>query len=127
MSEYESKIDAQEPDTFELALTQAMCRVDAPEGFADRIMERAASPAVATAKIITMRPRFQSLASRAWVGGAIAAALVLGVFGVEQVHVRRERERAALATQQFEMATRITDETLAHTREQLQKAGVPLE
>ena len=71
-----------------------------------------------------MRARFAVLSGRAWVGGAIAAALVLGAFVGDQVHVRRERERAALATQQFETATRVTDHALDQVRAQLARAGV---
>jgi hypothetical protein len=45
---------------------------------------------------------------------------------VEQVHVRHEREQAALATQQFETAMRVTDHALDQTRNQLQRAGIKL-
>jgi hypothetical protein len=112
-------LDAQ-PDAFEVQLTQALRRVDAPEGFAARVMGRTSSPA----KVVTMRSRFATLRIRTWVGGAIAAMLALGVFGVEQAHVRHEREQAALAQQQFETATRITDQALEHAREQLARAGI---
>jgi hypothetical protein len=124
MSEPEIRIDGQEPDAFELQVMQALRRVDAPEGFAARVMERAATPAVLS-KMVVMRPRFARMRVQTWAGGAIAAMLVLGVFGTEQVHVRHERTvRAALAQQQFETATRITDRALEHTREQLARAGV---
>jgi hypothetical protein len=113
-------LDAQ-PDPFELQLTQALRRVDAPEGFAARVMECTTS----SAKVVTMHPRFATLRVRTWTGGAIAAMLTLGVFGAEQAHVRHERvAQVALAQQQFETATRITDQALEHTREQLARAGV---
>lgn len=118
MNEQEmDEMGQREPDAFEQALAKALQRVDAPEGFAGRVMERAFAR---TPKMVVM-PK-----PRAWVGGAIAAVLVLGAFGAEQVHVRRERERAALATRQFEAATRITDQALRQTREQLRQAGLNL-
>ncbi|MGA7155792.1 MAG: hypothetical protein WBY53_03030 [Acidobacteriaceae bacterium] len=110
---------------FELALARAMSRVDAPEGFAERVMERAADSSEMTQKVVAMRPRRQLLRMQAWMGGAIAAVLVVGLFGAEQMHLRRERaEKAAMATQQFEAAVQVTDHALAQTREQLQRAGL---
>jgi len=66
---------------------------------------------------------------RAWMGGAIAAVLALGVFFGTHVHEQHEQqhERRVMAEQQFEAAERITDETLARTREQLQQRGINLE
>ncbi len=63
-------------------------------------------------------------ASAPWMGGALAAAVVLAVVVGQQVHVRHERARA---TAEFETATRITEQTMQQTREQLMRAGVPLE
>ena len=121
MSEMET-VKGAEPDEFEQGLMQAMRRVDAPEGFAARVMEQAATPA----KVITMRPRFAGMRVRAWVGGAIAALLVVGVVGGEELRVRHEREQAALATKQFEAALRVTDHALDQTRAQLERAGLKL-
>ena len=106
---------------FEKQVANALRRVDAPEGFAERLMERV--PAMSS-KVVVMRPR---LRAQMWVGGAVAAMLAVGVFFGETVHERHQREQAALATQQFEAAMRIEDQTLRHTREQLARAGVPLE
>jgi hypothetical protein len=65
---------------------------------------------------------------RAWMGGAIAAVLAMGIFVGTQVHEKHERhERRVMAEQQFEAAERITDETLARTREQLEQRGINLE
>lgn len=65
---------------------------------------------------------------RAWMGGAIAAVLALGVFVGTHVHEQHERhERRVMAEQQFAAAERITDETLARTREQLEQRGINLE
>ena len=97
--------------------------VDPPEGFADRVMERAQSPARAEAKVVRMHPR-----ARPWISGAIAAALLAGVYtGVytgEQAHQRHQREKAIRAEQQFDEGMRITDATLEHVRLQLRQAGV---
>jgi hypothetical protein len=62
---------------------------------------------------------------RAWMGGAIAAVLAIGVFA--GAHVHEQHERRMMAQQQFETAERITDETLARTREQLERQGISLD
>ena len=124
MSELMTGQNGQEPDEFELKLMQAMRRVDAPEGFAASLMERAAAPAAA-AKVIVMSPRISILSARTWVGGAIAAMLMAGVFVAEQIYVRHEREQAAVQ-QQFDEGLRITDRALDQTREKLEKAGLRL-
>jgi hypothetical protein len=111
-----------EASGFEAKLTHAMQRVDAPEGFAARIMDRAAKQSAAKSgpgKVIAFRSRMQRSA-----GLALAAMLALGVFGINEVHQRHERE---VATRQFETASRITDQALEHTRQQLAKAGVKLD
>jgi hypothetical protein len=109
---------------FELALARAMARVEAPEGFAKRVMERAGG---AAETLVVMRPRRGLVRMQAWMGGAIAAVLALGMFGAEQLHLRRERaEEAAKADQQFAVAMQVTDHALEQTREQLQRAGLKL-
>jgi hypothetical protein len=100
-----------------------MSRVEVPEGFAASVMERAAAPAAQ--KVIVIRPRMSVLSARAWFGGAIAAMLTAGVFFAEQMHVRHEREQAAVQ-QQFDEGMRITDRALNQTRERLQRAGLKL-
>lgn len=65
---------------------------------------------------------------RAWMGGAIAAVLALGVFFGTHLHEQREQhERQVMAQQQFQTAERITDETLERTREQLEQRGIRLD
>ena len=105
---------------FELQLARAMRRVDAPEGFVERVMETSANPAE---KVRVMRPRQGSWRMQAWMGGAVAAALALGMFGAQQLHQRREQ---AKADQQFAVAMQVTDHALAQTRQQLQRAGLKL-
>ena len=100
-------------------LTQALRRVDAPNGFAERTMARARQAETPRGKLLVMPTRL-----RVWTSGAVAAMLVAGVFAGNQIHVRRERQKTELAQQQFEAAMRITGETLDEARLQLQQAGV---
>jgi hypothetical protein len=124
------EVDEMKMDEFERALTKAMRRVDAPETLM-RFLERATE--MKQERVLPWKERKHKFAfylpkPGMWMGGVgigIAAALVLSVFVGEQVHVRHQREQAA--EQQFETATRITDRALEHTREQLQRAGVPLD
>jgi len=104
---------------FELQLARAMRRVDAPEGFAARVMEKAEQPQA----VVVMRPRNGLFRMQAWMGGAAAAVLALGMYGAEVLHQRREQ---AKADQQFAVAVQATDHALAQTREQLQRAGLKL-
>jgi hypothetical protein len=108
-------------EELERYLTQAMRRVDAPEGFADRVMERAKAAAPAKAKVLIMPSR-----PRLWVGSAIAAVLLMGVFAGDQQYDRhlREKAEAEVAQKQFEAGMQITDRALEHTRDQLERAGV---
>ena len=108
---------------FELELARAMRRVDAPEGFAARVMERAASPVDVEQKVLVIRPRSGLWRLQAWMGGAIAAVLAIGMYGAEVLHQRREQ---AKADQQFAVAVQATDHALAQTRGQLQRAGLNL-
>ena len=62
---------------------------------------------------------------RAWMGGAIAAVLAMGIF--VGTHVHEQHERRAEAQKQFETAERITDQTLARTRAELEQRGISLD
>lgn len=119
MNQPEEPMSNLEEQKFEEELTRMMRSVDPPAGFADRTMARVVASSKMPAKVIVMKQR-----PRPWFSGAIAAALLLGVFFAERVHVRREREQAAQAQSQFEAGIRITDRALEHTRQQLQRAGV---
>ena len=73
-------------------------------------------------------PRLRIPQARAWMGGAIAAVLAMGVFAGAHIHEQHEQhERQVMAQQQFETAERITDETLARTRAELEQRGINLE
>lgn len=108
-----------EEDRFERDLMRAMRRVDPPAGFVERTMARAHTTARPPAKVIMMRPGV-----RAWMSGAIAAALLGGVFVADQVRVRHQREEAQAAQRQFEAGLQITDQTLEQVRLQLHEAGI---
>lgn len=65
---------------------------------------------------------------RAWMGGAIAAVLAIGVFAGAHIHEQHEQhERQVQAQLQFETAERITDEALARTRAELAQRGIHLD
>ena len=111
-----------EMNEFEQQVTRALRPVDAPEGFAARVMERVDATAVSS-NVVVMRPR---LRAQMWIGGAVAAMLAAGAFVGEAVHVRHQREQAAVANQQFDAAVRVTDQAIEQTRMQLEKAGLKL-
>ena len=108
-----------------------------PAGFKERVLARAAaaeSAGQAVRQVTTPPNKAKVLAfprSAVWrlvAGGALAASVLAGTFGVEMERRHREASRMAhehvVANQQFDEATRITDAALAHTRDQLQRAGV---
>ncbi|HEY4357826.1 MAG TPA: hypothetical protein VGN16_18890 [Acidobacteriaceae bacterium] len=68
-------------------------------------------------------PRFSK--TPRWLGGAIAALLVLGVTTGGVLHIQHERE-AARTQQQFEAAMRVTDRAFEQAQQQLQRAGLRL-
>jgi hypothetical protein len=55
----------------------------------------------------------------------MAAVLAIGVFVGGQAYHRHQQK--VLATQQFETATRITNQALDQARQQLARAGVSLD
>ena len=117
----------EQESALERQLIVALQRVDAPAGFADRVMARALDSGprvpVARGKVLAWP------VMRAWVGGAVAAALVAGLFATETAveHHRARERRVQQATAQFETAERITDRALEQARRQIQQAGVPLD
>jgi len=117
---------------FEQALTRALRRVEVKAELTQRFLAVAAE---AEMKRVAAGggPRLVQLSTggrvlvlpkpKMWMGGAIAAVLVLGLFAGERVHQHRERERV---NQQFEQAMRVTDHALDKTEEQLERAGLKL-
>lgn len=108
-------------EALERELMAALRPVDPPPGFADRVLARVAEPQQpARGKVLHMPSPAR------WWTGAIAATLLIGAFAGESVHLRKQRERELQARAQFEIAIQITGRTLAHTREQLGRAGIQL-
>ena len=105
---------------FDEVLAKAMRRVDAPEGFAAKVMELAVVPSKPKGRLLVM-PRVP-----AWMSGAIAAALVMGALITARVHVVHQQEQAALTERQFEAAIRVTNRALDQTQVQLARAGLKL-
>jgi hypothetical protein len=125
---------------FEQALGRAMQRVEVRAETAAKFLalaeeaEKSRVKAGGGLRLVRLSNGGRALAmpripqARAWMGGAIAAVLAMGVFAGAHVHEQHaEHERQMMAQQQFETAERITDETLAHTREQLERQGINLE
>lgn len=123
--------EPRQPDNSLLELEQYLTRelrpVDAPSSLADRVMALAQSAAPAREKVVRIPIR-----RRIWTvwtmgtSGAIAAALLAGFFVAGQIQARHQRQKAELAEHQFEVALRITGETLEQTRQQLLQAGIDL-
>lgn len=107
-------------DELEQELRKTLGRVDPPAGFAERTMARIAADQRRPEPI----PIFARARRRVWLTGALAAALLVGVFAGEQAREARQRSRAEQAQKQFEAALQVTDRALDHAREQLQQAGV---
>ena len=110
-------------------LSSALRPVDPPDGFAERVLARAmagdGNKATFARRSLGAKLLPWPVQSR-WLGGAVAAALIAGLFagGTTFAHRREQEHRAATATAQFDTAERVTDEALAHTRAQLERAGV---
>jgi hypothetical protein len=104
---------------FEARLAQALRPLAAPEGFAERVMARAAQSPAPRARIFAMPSR-----ARMWAVTATAAALLFGGVLGEQSHIRHLRQQAA--ERQFEAGLSIAAEAMQQTREQMQESGVQL-
>ena len=121
----------QEQQEFEAALSRALRRVDAPEGFAARMaaMAEAEDRTAAIHRAEAKQKHWWQLSwgwKPAW--GGMAALLVAGVLTGHVIHDRdKEAQARALASQQFDVSMQITDQAMEHAREQLRKAGVGLD
>jgi hypothetical protein len=120
MKNFEIESKNREPEEFEQQLKSSLRHIDAPEGFATRVLVRAA-----VSEKPLPRPRFLRLTFQASVG-AIAAILVLGALVTNLVHVRRKRAQTAHIQAQFNTAMRITDRSLSETRAKLERIGLKL-
>lgn len=105
-------------DEFERELKEGLGRVSAPEGLADRVMER-----VARKERLRIRVMLQRV-SYVWQMAIAAMVLLAVLFGAgEMAHRREERRRAELVQRQFDVAMRVTGKTLNEVGERISKAG----
>ena len=120
-----------EQNEFDKALTRAMKRVDPPETLIKFLMAAAEVEAESALPRQQRRQKWAwfvpkpQRATFGWMGAAMAAMLLVCVFIAQQVHVRHEREQAAVQ-RQFEEGMRVTDRALDQTREKLERAGLKL-
>lgn len=110
---------------FAQAVQAALLRVEAPEGFADRVLARAA----ARDKRKVRRLGTGSVAVRfktpGWRFGYAAAALIAISAGTVQLErVRLEHRRADVATEQFSQAMDVTHRALERVSTRLQRGEV---
>ena len=125
--------DAGEADPGSAALERnlalAMRPLKLPDGFADRLLQRVQAEAVAPSESASRGRLLRWPEAKRWVGGAIAAGLLFGLFagGTTLERHRQQEHRAATATAQFETAERITDRAVEQAREQVERAGVHLD
>ena len=116
---------------WETEMRTALRRVDAPEGFAERVRLR-----VDMTQAISAQPKYSwhsvAEALRTWQTGrlwwrvalplAALATLPVAAYRVEQIHV--QAQKAAVAQAQFDRALQVTDRVLDHTAEQLRHGQV---
>lgn len=124
-TEQDPHMERTEPEVgpiFEASLRRAMQRVEVRAQLTQKLLALADGP-----QLVQPAPRGKVLAFRRaplWLGSAIAAMLVLGVFAGERIHQHREEQRAE---QQFEAADRITNQALERVRQQVERAGITLD
>jgi negative regulator of sigma E activity len=118
---------SEEMDDFEQKLSKALQRVDAPPNLVKFLTLAAEAEAEKNKPWRERKHRWVFVMPRmpVWAGSALAAVLVVGAFVGGHIHVRHQRE--AVARQQFETATQITNRALEHAREQVERAGVSLD
>ena len=105
---------------FDPTLARALQQIDAPVTLEMRLMA-AAEKESRKAKVLSFPQK------RAWMSGAIAAALMMGVVIGDRVHVdHKQREEVAQTQQKFDDAVRVTNRALDTTQERLAKAGLSL-
>jgi len=98
---------------FERELREGLRRVDAPPGFAERVVAR------------TEGQRLSRAARNGWWRGIAAAFLLGALFGGWLMHQERADRRQAMETkEQFDEAMRITGRSLAEAQRKIEQAGV---
>jgi uncharacterized protein HemX len=117
-----------ELDDFEARLRRDLQRVEAPEGFADRVMQRV--PASRQGRLLSFPMAVTN--ARHWMAVAavllVAIVLGFGVHHVEQVEQQRqlqeqEQAKARKAAEQFALAMQVTGRTLFVVQQRIDQAG----
>ncbi len=106
-------------DRFEEALKQALRRQEAPEGFAGRVLARAAAP---HAKASAWDVVSSWLGAPALRWSAAAAMTLVLMFGVQYAAEQRRRTQGELARRQMITAVRITADKLDQARSKVLQA-----
>jgi hypothetical protein len=115
-----------ELDNFETRLKGDLRRVDVPEGFSDRVMQRV--PASRQGRLLSFPIAMTK--ARHWMAVAavllVAVVLGFGVHHVEQVERQRqlqEQAKARAAAEQFALAMQVTGRTLFVVQQRIDSAG----
>lgn len=110
-------------DEFEQELKENLKRTPAPDGFADRVMDRVARKEPLRFKAVPPRRVWH-----VWQTAIAALALIGASIGVvEAVHQRQERRQAEIVQRQFDVAMQITEKTLDGVSERISRAGTKQE
>lgn len=115
---------AQEFEDLERELARALQPVEPPEGFAERVLARIEPAVSIDRKELHSAGRLSLFQRSRWLGGAIAAALLLGIFFAKQAYTHHQQQKAELAERQFEAGLQITDLALERVREQLRRTDL---
>jgi len=105
-------------DDIEQRLKNELERVAAPEGFADRVMERVRVWEHGRLHLIPRRML------HVWQAVAAVALIAVLLGGAEAVHRRQEQRQAEVIRRQFDLAMEITHRTLNGVGERVSEAGV---
>ena len=101
-----------------------LCRVEAPEGFTERMLARVEASAPDVGARHMERPRrgvLLQFTRPAWRAAYAAAALLaLTAGGLHLEHARAEQRRAEQASAQFDTALQVTDHALNHVSAKLE-------
>lgn len=114
----------QEFEDLERELARALQPVEPPEGFAERVLARIEPAVSINQKKLHPVGRLILFQRSRWLGGAIAAALLFGIFFAKQAYTHHQQQKAELAERQFEAGLQITDLALERVREQLRRTDL---